>query len=93
VLLGAGTSDRDTFDARHATAKATYDAAEMRLTSMTSDLVLPSSDDVIDRWHTLTLTQQRAVVERLIDRIVIEPRYHGSAGLNRERIGTPKWLA
>ena len=73
TLLGAGTIDRDSFDAMHGAAKTAYDAAEARLATMATDLELPSVDDVTDRWETLTLAQQRAVVERLIERIVVAP--------------------
>ena len=91
TLLGAGTIDRDSFDAMHGAAKVAYDAAEAHLATMTTDMALPSVDDVIDRWDTLTLAQQRAVVERLIERIVIVPGHQGAPGFNRARLGTPTW--
>jgi len=93
-LLGAGTVDRDTFDQIHGAAKAIHDAAEGRLASMTTGAALPTADDVINRWDTLTLTAQRAVVERLIESIEIGPATkYGVAGFDPDRLGTPKWRA
>lgn len=86
-MFGGGAIDRDTFDAMHAPAQAAHDFAEARLNSMTTDTVLPTVEDVRERWSALTLTQQRAVVERLIGRIVISP------GTGLARVGTPEWLA
>ena len=73
-------------------AKAAFDLAEARLAAMSTDVVLPSVEDVLERWETLTLAQQRAVVERLIGRIVIAPACGGS-GFNQARVGKPDWLA
>jgi DNA invertase Pin-like site-specific DNA recombinase len=93
TMFGAGDIDRDSFDAMHAPAKAAHEHAEARLAAMTTDTTLPSIDDVTERWDSLTLRQQRAVVERLIDSIVIAPRNRGVPGFNRSRVGAPKWRA
>jgi DNA invertase Pin-like site-specific DNA recombinase len=90
---GARAIDADTFDAMHGAAKADYDAAQAHLAAMTSDVELPSADDVIERWESLTLAQQRGVVERLIERIDIAPGHKGHPGFNEARIGVPVWRA
>lgn len=90
---GARAIDADTFEAMHGPAKADYDTAVAHLETMTSELDLPSADDVIERWETLTLARQRAVVERLIERIDVAPGYRGRAGFARERLGLPVWRA
>jgi DNA invertase Pin-like site-specific DNA recombinase len=92
-LLGSGTIDRDSFDVMHNAAKAAYEAADGHLASMVSDTTLPSVDDVINRWETLTLRQQRAVVERLIERIDVMPGSTGRPGFNADRLGVPIWRA
>jgi DNA invertase Pin-like site-specific DNA recombinase len=92
-MFGAGDIDRDSFDAMHTPAKAAHEHAEARLASMTSTATLPTADDVAERWDTLTLGQQRSVVERLIERIDIAPGHMGHPGFNRSRIGLPKWRA
>jgi site-specific DNA recombinase len=93
ALFGSRAIDRDSFDAMHGPAKRDHDHAEAQLAAMSSDTVLPSVDDVLHRWDGLTLKQQRSVVERLVDRIVIAPGSSGRAGLNTDRIGKPVWLA
>jgi DNA invertase Pin-like site-specific DNA recombinase len=90
-LFGAGTIDRDTFKVMHEAAKTEHDAADARLTSMTTDMALPSADDVIHRWESLTLAVQRAVVDRLIDRIVVGQGYAGRPGFNEDRLSDPVW--
>lgn len=92
-LFGSRTIDRDAFDVMHGAAKTDYDAADARLSAMTAvtGVNMPSADDVIDRWETLTLTQQRAVVDRLIERIDVAGGYRGHPGFNPERLGRPVW--
>lgn len=92
-LLGAGDIDRDEFDAMRSPAKADYDAAQARLATTTSDVDLPSMDDVIDRWDTLTLVQQRAVIDRLIERIDVAPSQRGHPGFDEQRLSAPIWRA
>jgi DNA invertase Pin-like site-specific DNA recombinase len=93
TLRGAGDLDDDEFRAMRGAAKVRYDAAEARLAAMTSDRDLPSVDDVVNRWDSLTLAAQRGVVERLIERIDVAPGHQGHPGFNRARLGTPKWRA
>lgn len=90
-LLGAGTIDRDSFDAMHGAAKAAYNAGDAHLTTTATELALPSVEDVIERWDDLTLAQQRAVVERLIERIVVAGGVLGHPGFNPARLSTPVW--
>jgi DNA invertase Pin-like site-specific DNA recombinase len=93
-MFGAGAIDRDTFNAMHAPAQAAFEHAEQKLAGITTDTTLPSADDVADRWDKLTLHQQRAVVERLIARIVIAPARGGRRpGFDVARVGKPEWLA
>ena len=86
-LLGSGTIDKPTFLAMNAAAKAVYESAEGRLATLTSDTVLPTAEDVMHGWDKLTLTVQRAVVEKLVRRIVVSP------GVGLARVGEPEWLA
>jgi DNA invertase Pin-like site-specific DNA recombinase len=92
-MLGAGQIDRDEFDVMRTPAKAALELAESSLASLTTDTALPSFEDVEERWDYLTLKQQRAVVERLIDRIDIAPSRGGYTGFDPDRVGTPQWLA
>jgi DNA invertase Pin-like site-specific DNA recombinase len=92
-LLGEGTIDRDVFDTMHSAAKVEYETAEARLATIATDVALPSADDVIERWETLTLAAQRAVVERLIERIDVAPGSVGHPGFNPARLSPPKWRA
>jgi DNA invertase Pin-like site-specific DNA recombinase len=92
-LLGEGTIDRDVFDTMHGAAKAEYDTADARLAAVATDVALPSADDVIERWETLTLAAQRAVVERLIERIDVAPGNLGHPGFNPARLSRPTWRA
>lgn len=89
--LGAGRLDPDEYEAMRTPAKAAYDAAVARLAAVSSDLELPTAADVIERWDTLTLAQQRGVVERLIERIDVAPGNRGTPGFASERLGTPIW--
>jgi DNA invertase Pin-like site-specific DNA recombinase len=90
-MFGAGSIDRATFEAMHAPAQAAHDAAQSKLSARTTTTTLPSLDDVVKRWDSLSLQQQRAVVERLIRRIVVAPDAPGLHGL--DRVGVPEWLA
>jgi DNA invertase Pin-like site-specific DNA recombinase len=90
-MLGANEIDRDTFDAMHGPAKAAHEHAKTRLESMATDTTMPSADDVLNRWDGLTLKQQRAVVEHLIDSIEIAPVGHGIGSFNAARVGVPRW--
>jgi DNA invertase Pin-like site-specific DNA recombinase len=92
-LLGEGTIDRDVFDTMHGAAKVEYDAADARLAAVATDVALPSADDVIERWETLTLVAQRAVVKRLIDRVDVAPGNLGHPGFNPARLSRPVWRA
>jgi DNA invertase Pin-like site-specific DNA recombinase len=93
-MFGSGAIDPDTFAAMHRPAKTAFEFADARLSALsTSDTLLPTAEDVAERWESLTLKQQRAVVERLIARIVIAPGRGGPAGFNAARVGTPEWLA
>jgi DNA invertase Pin-like site-specific DNA recombinase len=93
-MFGTGAIDRDEFSAMRAPMMAAFEHAEQKLAGVTTDTTLPSADDVADRWDTLTLHQQRAVVERLIGRIVIAPARGGRRlGLDVARVGKPQWLA
>jgi DNA invertase Pin-like site-specific DNA recombinase len=92
-MFGARAIDKDTFGVMHAPAKRDFELAEARLKAMTSDLMLPTAEEVRGSWKNLTLKQQRAVVERLIGRIVVAPGSAGRAGFNAHRVGTPEWLA
>lgn len=92
-MFGTGAIDSDEFDTMRAPAKAAFDLAEARLNSITTDVTLPSVEDVRDHWDQLTLHQQRAVVERLIARIVVAPGYTGPPGFNAARVGAPEWKA
>jgi DNA invertase Pin-like site-specific DNA recombinase len=92
-MFGTGTIDRPAFEAMHAPAKAALDVAEAKLSSMSTDTSLPSVDEVRDGWELLTLKQQRAVVERLIERIVIFPGNAGGSGFAASRVGEPEWTA
>jgi DNA invertase Pin-like site-specific DNA recombinase len=89
-MYGTGAIDRDEFEVMRTPAKAAHDAAEARLASISTDSTLPSVEDVQEHWETLTLKQQRAVVERLIESIVIAPST-GGLGFDRARIGVPNW--
>jgi DNA invertase Pin-like site-specific DNA recombinase len=92
-MFGLGVIDRPTFEVMHAPAKAALDLAERKLASMVAtDVVLPSASDVTEGWATLTLRQQRSVVERLIGRIVIHPAKGGGRGFDPDRVGVPEWL-
>jgi DNA invertase Pin-like site-specific DNA recombinase len=90
-LYGARKIDRDAFLAMHDPAQRDHFDAEAKLSSIASDTTLPSIDDVQERWESLTLAQQRAVIERLVARIVVAPDAPGCHGL--DRVGTPEWLA
>lgn len=91
-MRGAGTIDLPTFTAMHNPARAALEHAEARLSALaTDDLTLPSAEDVAQRWDQLTLRQQRAVIERLISRIVVAPGRGKLRGL--DRVGAPEWLA
>jgi hypothetical protein len=92
-LYGARTIDRDTFDGMHGAAKADFDKAAAALGALDSELTLPSVDDISERWETLTLPVQRAVVEALIERIVVAPGGKGTAGFNPARLSKPVWRA
>jgi hypothetical protein len=92
-MFGAGTIDRATFDVMHAPARAALEHAEARLGALGDALTLPSSADVQEAWERLTLRQQRAVVERLISRIVVAPASPGLRGFSAERVGEPEWSA
>jgi hypothetical protein len=57
-------------------------------------VALPSVEDVTERWETLTLAAQRAVVERLIEKVVVAPGASGGyTGFNPARLGKPVWRA
>ena len=58
---------------------------------MTTDMALPSAEDVTERWDTLTLAQQRAVVERLIERIDVAPGPAGAPRVQRGPARLPVW--
>jgi DNA invertase Pin-like site-specific DNA recombinase len=90
-LFGERTIDRDSFDAMHGAAKRDFDQAEAKLSAMTSDETLPSVVQVQEGWERLTLKQQRAVVDRLVERIVIAPGNGGVSGLDASRVGKPEW--
>jgi DNA invertase Pin-like site-specific DNA recombinase len=95
-MFGSGAIDQDSFDAMHRPAQAAFKAAQARLDALTAtDTVLPSLADVQERWDDLPLAQQRAVMARLIGRIVIGPgksRGRWAVGLDDTRIGEPDWL-
>jgi hypothetical protein len=93
TLYGARRIDADSFDAMYGAAKIDYDTADARLTAVTTEVVLPSVEDVIERWDTLTLAARRAVVERLIERIEVTPAGGGYTGFNPARLGKPTWRA
>jgi DNA invertase Pin-like site-specific DNA recombinase len=90
---GSGAIDQDEYDAMRRPARAALEHAEARLASLTTDVLLPSSVDVQERWDKLTLRQQRAAVERLIGRIEVARASGGRRGFDPERLGTPEWLA
>jgi DNA invertase Pin-like site-specific DNA recombinase len=92
-LFGSGAIDRDVFDAMHNPAKAAFEHAEQKLSALTVDTTLPSVEDVQLRWDSLTLKQQRAVIERLIGSIVVAPARGGRRGFDVERLSEPEWLA
>jgi hypothetical protein len=93
ALYGSRAIDRDAFSAMHGAAKRDHDAAEARLASMPSDGALPSVEDVQEAWGELTLKQQRAVVERLIDSITVYPSKGGYTGFDPSRLSEPEWSA
>lgn len=92
-LKGAGTIDLDSFVVMNAAAKADYDAADAKLSTMTTDVLLPSADDVINNWHAMTLAVQRATLERLVERIVISDGKGCGRGFQERRIREPVWRA
>ncbi len=78
----------------YAAARADHDAALAALEVLAeSNVSLPSADDVIERWDALELPVQRAVVERLIESIVVAPGQRGYPGFNEDRLGDPVWRA
>jgi DNA invertase Pin-like site-specific DNA recombinase len=98
-LLGSGAITEPEFEVMRNPAKAALDVAQARLDSLTSDIALPSVEDVQERWDALTLTQQRAVLERLIGSITVSPAKQGGyrpqgsrGGLDESRLGEPVWL-
>ena len=69
----------------HGAAKVSYAAAEAHLAAVATDVALPSVEDVTERWETLTLAAQRAVIGRLIERIDVAPVGGGYTGFNPAR--------
>jgi Recombinase zinc beta ribbon domain len=90
ALYGSGSIDRDSFTVMHDAAKLDHDGAQAKLDALGSDTILPSVEDVIERWDTLTLAQQRGVVEHVIERIVVAPVNGGPRSIY-DRLGRPVW--
>jgi hypothetical protein len=83
----------DVYEHSQAALQAEYDAAVAALGALNTDLALPSVEDVTERWDSLTLAQQRAVVEHLIERIEVAPGGSGKPGFKEDRLGAPRWRA
>jgi hypothetical protein len=78
----------------HRPAKARADAARDALAALPApEVELPPAAEIAERWDDLSLAQQRAVLDRLIERIVVVPARPGSRGFDPTRIRTPKWRA
>ena len=85
--------DLDQFRLLNTAAKAAHEHAEARLSAMETSTTLPSAADVLHRWDSLTLRQQRAVVERLVESITVAPAGRGHRGFDPARLGVPVWRA
>jgi site-specific DNA recombinase len=77
--LGTGAVDYDTFTRIHGPAKARADALRSRLADLSDPEVdLPEASVVREQWETMPLGQHRAVLDRVVERVVIHPRVVGS---------------
>lgn len=91
-LRGTGDLDADSWEQMYRPARQRHDRAEAALAGLAAGEVdLPAVDDVLDGWEDLTLRQRRAVVDRLVESIVVEPARGGGVGFNAGRLGTPQW--
>lgn len=74
-MYGAGELDERTWRQMHQAARKAADEARGRLGRLGMvDIDLPALERIWDEWATMPLEQRRAVISRLVERVVILPR-------------------